>query len=864
MADTPDPVTNEPADSAGGEPLPEPAVHTELPAESSAPADPPVPAPPAGPDSHASAAWLPAAKLDLPLTAALGVLLFVLLSPFIGVWEPWEAQQAVFASSLREGGHILLAELPKLSANDTARYELPWSMWPTRITLKLLGENELGLRLPSALAGLGALLVLMAVTRSLWGRLAGWLAVLGACGAPLFLFHGRQSLGGGLDMALLGMATLAWVYLMAVDAPGPRWRWGAHLATAGAALCMGLVGLGVPLVAGFVTWAMHGEARPALRPRLGLPFSVSLGLVLAGWGLAASALPDANGLVSLLLLSEPYEGLAASASWPTFDRVTHQLGYGLYPLGCLLPFAFGRVLWGDPEPDEVRGAYPAELGLAAAFAAAFIGVALPVPLSDGALFPGALLVAAVVGIYLARAARRAPEPLLAIAAAFVLMLVDHGLKHEPKALADALVLAKVDTFPPDLAFWWVKRVLSAVLIGLLLFYQAGVWRAVVPVFRFIAYPSRALRPVSWWLLGPLIAVAIGVAAARPDWLLSFAAEKFWGPLNNQARQLLILLPCVVVLYLALWFGIRWRARRVDGRTDGPLTASLERLVERVTQPRIAALSLVAVLGLWVVFVGGVVAFTLAAHFSQKQIVQAYERFAQGDAPLFKYRVDAKGASFYTRALTELTPPQFKEKANGAERVFAIIPRAQLASINGEFRAAAQGRTLPVLDASSFRFLLVSNQLADGETDENPIKRALVTELPKDKARPSKVNFDDQIELVGWYIDPPNPKPGTRIEISLYWKALKKPTRNWKVFVHVDGSGARIHGDHDPVEGLYPATNWNPGDIIRDVHSTEVKSEKASGRYTVWVGLYSGDTRAPVKAGDKDNENRAKLGVLDVR
>jgi hypothetical protein len=38
----------------------------------------------------------------------------------------------------------------------------------------------------------------------------------------------------------------------------------------------------------------------------------------------------------------------------------------------------------------------------------------------------------------------------------------------------------------------------------------------------------------------------------------------------------------------------------------------------------------------------------------------------------------------------------------------------------------------------------------------------------------------------------------------------------------------------------------------------------AGRYTVWAGLYSGSTRAPVKSGDKDNENRAKLGTINVR
>jgi hypothetical protein len=170
----------------------------------------------------------------------------------------------------------------------------------------------------------------------------------------------------------------------------------------------------------------------------------------------------------------------------------------------------------------------------------------------------------------------------------------------------------------------------------------------------------------------------------------------------------------------------------------------------------------------------------------------------------------------------------------------------------------------VLDASSFRFLLVSNRLGDGEADENPITQAILTELPKEKIRPSKINFDDQVELAGWYIDPPEPKTGARITITLYWRALKKVTRTWKVFMHIDAPGARVHGDHEPVEGLYPTNNWNAGDLIRDVYSVPFAMSNPPGRYTVWAGLYSGDTRAPVKVGDKDNENRAKLGFINVR
>ena len=83
-------------------------------------------------------------------------------------------------------------------------------------------------------------------------------------------------------------------------------------------------------------------------------------------------------------------------------------------------------------------------------------------------------------------------------------------------------------------------------------------------------------------------------------------------------------------------------------------------------------------------------------------------------------------------------------------------------------------------------------------------------------------------------------------------------------MHIDGPGARVHGDHEPVEGLYPTTNWNVGDIVRDVHNSAIKTTDPAATYTLWVGLYSGDTRLPVKVGDKDKDNRAKAGTLRVR
>ena len=184
--------------------------------------------------------------------------------------------------------------------------------------------------------------------------------------------------------------------------------------------------------------------------------------------------------------------------------------------------------------------------------------------------------------------------------------------------------------------------------------------------------------------------------------------------------------------------------------------------------------------------------------------------------------------------------------------------------NTEFRKAA-ARTLPVLDDRGSRFLLVSNQVdpAADEVDQNPITRALITELPPGATKVS-INFEDKIELIGWQLDPAEPSPGSPLVISLFWKALVDDPGTWKVFVHIDAAGQRIHGDHDPVEGLFPTRNWRKGDLVRDDHRVVVKRTISPARFTFYAGLYRGGTRMKITVGAKDNEDRARLGTIEVR
>ncbi|MCA9540212.1 MAG: glycosyltransferase family 39 protein [Myxococcales bacterium] len=884
-------------------------------------------------------AELKAGRHDTALIAVLGLLVLTTLFVPLGVWEPWEADAATITDGMRETGQWLRAQVPQ---GDGWRVvpDMPYGFWPQLATTSLLGVNEWGLRLPALLMALGVLVMLFAVTRRFFGRTAAWLAALSLLCMPLFTYHGRFALGSGLAMGLIAVSALAFLRVIADDEARPAWGWAAWLALAGAGLTAGVNGFIAPLFAAGVAVATRraqgaNAVGPVLRRVLPpVPVLGALILVGVGWWRAAAVQPDENTLTALLLWPDPIDGVTKGADRPSFDVFVHQLGFGLFPLGALLPFAFADVLWGS---DDDRPFAPwLFAGLAAWFAAAFLGPAIANSYSHHALFLGAPAAAVVIGVYFERTLRAPPQPLMALGAVIVLALLDSNLKHDTRLLADTLVGESVDAFPAKLPGWWASRLLSIALLGVLLVYQGGLHRFLARFVREIAYP-RVPRPsldwvmalltavvpigllfrittlqgvvsTAWWTPLPVRfrAVVVGVAIwlalwLATWWILAFIADRRgrrrprwfepalvvgtalpsvimllftnalaglienpWGTLSTNGRKALVAGVAWLAAYMiaVALYNLRWRL--LSGRRDGPLAQSIDGLVALADRRelRLDRYALFAVLGLWVAFLNLPVARALTTNFSQKDILERYDGLAQGDEPLLTYRLDDRSASFYARTLPSVARDEFLKRAAEDSRFFAIIPRGQLASINTEFRRKTE-RTIPVLDDRGSRFLLVSNVLRDGEEDRNPITRALVSELPP-TANKVSIKFEDKIELVGWTTDPREPSPGSPMTISLFWKSLSASPGTWKVFVHIDAPGQRIHGDHDPVEGLFPTRDWHEGDLVRDDHQLVVKRTITPATFTVYAGLYRGGDRMKITSGPKDNENRAKLGSLVVR
>ncbi len=97
----------------------------------------------------------------------------------------------------------------------------------------------------------------------------------------------------------------------------------------------------------------------------------------------------------------------------------------------------------------------------------------------------------------------------------------------------------------------------------------------------------------------------------------------------------------------------------------------------------------------------------------------------------------------------------------------------------------------------------------------------------------------QVSLTGYKIDKTEVKAGETIKVALYWRAQKKMEEDYTVFVHLVDEEGTIWGQHDgqPVNGYYPTSFWDQGEIVKDKHAFVVSEDTPPGEYRIEVGMY---------------------------
>jgi cellulose/xylan binding protein with CBM9 domain len=144
------------------------------------------------------------------------------------------------------------------------------------------------------------------------------------------------------------------------------------------------------------------------------------------------------------------------------------------------------------------------------------------------------------------------------------------------------------------------------------------------------------------------------------------------------------------------------------------------------------------------------------------------------------------------------------------------------------------------------------------------KQNILTTPPTPKY-PVNADLDGKAIYLGLDVDHVPIEPGKDIQLTHYWKMVASHVGDWKTFTHLNGGNSKnfINADHAPVKGKYPVSAWKAGEIIRDQHTVRLPVGWSQATVEVYVGLWRGQTRMPIKAGPHDAEGRVLAASIPV-
>jgi hypothetical protein len=822
-------------------------------------------------------------KFSLPGWVGIVIFFLVLLLPFIphfyrlGVMTPWEMDRVATAIELAENPSKPWMAVQHIdSEGDVA----PMPLWVAALGFKTLGISEAGGRLPSLL------LLVIAFAVTFWSvrrLIAPRAATFGLLVFAVFPFTATQILeigGYGVPMAMLAIAFACLALARwwkrgegAVGAPTGEMPAGRILALllglgglAGGYLSIGgIVGLLLPvttmvfaqLFTGDWRLFVPGKAREMIREE-GIA-SVALSILFMAALIVLLIL-----IVPVAISKEPEFNLLAGGTprigvVPTIDYYLEHIAYGLYPWSTLLPAGMAALLL----PSVLRGSSTDEkltpgrvymvianfLGFAAINFFAFRYVNIPyIVLMPAAVACGVLLYDLEES--------QASWKTIGMIACLLLLLFLRDLHLYPDSVAELWTSQTLKEAYPVKMLHKVHLGIFTFVFMIALFYvflQGSrklsflAWfapeLAIARAFR--GEHGKAWKIAAWcifaaWVIAVLNVVLIATRAPVPPFKLftSIARKVSYG---------VALLPVIV---LVCDFGFRLAYNALASMT----TLRVDLLVAAGF-----------VFGFW--FNNGYLP-TVAKNLSPTAAVDFFKQHAAEGDELLTYRVKESIGKFYglkkVRQLTSQT--SILKEFEAPKRVFMLYGREDNPSLNLAYKEKKHEH-IYVPEAATWRFLLASNKPIPGVRQANPIE-SLVRMVPPNPEYHVYANLDNKIEYLGYDLWTKHEGDWAgaleKFVYTSYWHCTDRVPGSYQFFIHVDGFGLRLNGDHEPLEGLYPTRYWRPGDYLIDRYEMQVPIHFRAGEYTIFVGLFQGETRVKQVAGPTSGDDRIEGGILKVR
>lgn len=839
------------------------------------------------------------------LTAAALLLLLGLGS--FGIWQPTEIRVAEMARDMVAHNPVTLDRPPAQIQAVAAGFRF--------------GTSELSGRLPGALLGFLAALSLLGAARAAGDRRLAAYAGIAYAALPLVFMNARTMHGGGVAQSA---ATLTFSGLvMFVWGRDRRWQLGgaALAALASVLLVRGagaFVGL-VPVLGGVGLAAMLRGGRETLRARLVGAAAVASGAIVAVLAVRASG-HELSGYSNLLGASDRSP---TPSQWQTFEGYFEHIAHATFPWTGLIPFGLVRLVSppsvtpagaADPGLDEAENAAQGdaeawrESGMRLA-AFVFAALALAVQTYHMQLFGmSPFIAAAPLALGLAALLRDFEREQVAwrtigVAALLLTALMVRDFLQFPKSGYAAMGLPEGGpAFPTGFATKfseWLELVKAA--------REAGGERPPLPAEGFVLIEaalfvgfgllvmfqgSGEVKPFAWdrplrWLeeveaearrdgeeerrvLGRVsggsallsnlryVLAALAVTCIVVGFTVPTAVRTLTTPGRN-ALKAVAALPIGVVVGLYALLAV-WNLYAYLGRPKGPVSSFLG--------SRVTWVPLAGVLASLVVAQGYLPA--LSEHMSPRGVWAVIRSLRHGDEPIGRF--GGPGEDPATRYYTNATVESLANEGAAVEwltrpsRSFLVIGSDVFPSLNSAYRNTRH-MNIPIADASNSNLFVGVSDL-EGRPNRNPLEPFVRSERPnmRHPAREA-TRWEDTFEYIGYDLDShglPYVALGSSFKVTFNFHVLRDPGRHWQLFVHTDGPGPRLNGDHEGVGGRYPTNYWRAGDFVRDELTINVPLTYRPGVYTVYLGFFDGGDRMRLEGGDHDRDNRVVVCRVNVR
>jgi len=245
---------------------------------------------------------------------------------------------------------------------------------------------------------------------------------------------------------------------------------------------------------------------------------------------------------------------------------------------------------------------------------------------------------------------------------------------------------------------------------------------------------------------------------------------------------------------------------------------------------------------------------------------AYRFAIQEDASQFLLNADTQPVDRWLGAPWIGTADAFNRVLNEHPRAWFVVDTIRL----------------PVYYRGDWLAILDSQMVSVWSEDEALVylTRPDRTPIPTDADVPMDVHFGDTIAFNGYSLTRKDDhaadeqggglcggaqafclKPGSNLQVTLFWQALAPVSADYTTFIHLRNEQGETVAQRDvqPFGGQYPTSQWQVGEAIAQSLDVDLPHDLPAGSYSLYIGLYRLDTmtRLPVE-NDSSGENALVL------